>query len=60
MGVSIVRNNEDLIKLKDTPCIAEELIPFENELAVIVSRNPNGELKPILLLKWNFIPKQIK
>ena len=45
MGVSIIRNKEDLNKLINVPCIAEQLIPFKNELAVIVSRNPKGEIK---------------
>ena len=38
-GVKIVRTKEDLKDLKDGECIAEAMIPFKNELAVIVSRN---------------------
>jgi 5-(carboxyamino)imidazole ribonucleotide synthase len=44
MGVSVIRTIEDLNKLKDQSCICEDLIPFKNELAVIVARSPNGEI----------------
>ena len=57
MGVCIVRNKEDLANLKDTPCIAEKLIPFVNELAVIVSRNPNGEVASYPVVEMEFHPE---
>ena len=44
-GVKIVRNYEDLVSLPKVECITEELIPFKNELAVIVARNAKGETK---------------
>ncbi len=44
-GVKIVRNQNELNLLTETDCIIEELIPFKNELAVIVARNKNGEIK---------------
>ena len=38
MGVKVVRTVADLEGLNDVPCIAEALVPFETELAVIVAR----------------------
>ena len=43
-GVKIVRAFEDLENLPKGECIVEKLIPFKNELAVIVARNHNGEV----------------
>ena len=57
MGVSIIRNKEDLNKLINVPCIAEQLIPFKNELAVIVSRNPKGEIKTYPVVEMEFHPE---
>ena len=57
MGVCIVRNKQDLANVKDTPCIAEKLIPFVNELAVIVSRNPNGEVASYPVVEMEFHPE---
>ena len=44
-GVAVIKNINAAEDLPETPCIAEELIPFKNELAVIVARNPSGEVK---------------
>ena len=57
MGVCIIKNKEDLANVKDTPCIAEKLIPFVNELAVIVSRNPNGEVASYPVVEMEFHPE---
>ena len=57
MGVSIIRKKEDLNALPDVPCIAEKLIPFKNELAVIVTRNPNGEIKTYPVVEMEFHPE---
>ena len=57
MGVCIVKNKEDLANVKDIPCIAEKLIPFVNELAVIVSRNPNGEVASYPVVEMEFHPE---
>lgn len=56
-GVKIVRNLNDLDLLADTDCIIEELIPFKNELAVIVARNKNGELKTYPVVEMEFHPE---
>ena len=44
-GVKVIRHISDLDNLANVECIAEEIIPFKNELAVIVCRNPSGEIK---------------
>jgi len=56
-GVGVIRNEEDIIPLSDGPCIAEKLIPFKNELAVIVSRNPSGEVKTYPVVEMEFHPE---
>ncbi len=56
-GVSIIRSGADLAKLPDTECIAEELIDFKNELAVIVVRNPSGEIKTYPVVEMEFHPE---
>ncbi len=57
MGVKMIRNNDDLKSLPDTPCISEELIYFKNELAVIVARNPKGEIKAYPVVEMEFHPE---
>lgn len=42
-GVEIIRSKGDLNNSFSEASIIEELIPFEKELSVIVSRNENGE-----------------
>ncbi|NOR29231.1 MAG: 5-(carboxyamino)imidazole ribonucleotide synthase [Lutibacter sp.] len=53
-GVKIVKNQNDLNSLTNTDCIIEELIPFKNELAVIVARNKNGEIKTYPVVEMEF------
>ena len=60
MGVKVVKSLDDLKNLPNVECIAEELIPFKNELAVIVARNVSGDTKTYPVLKWNFIRKPIR
>lgn len=56
-GVKIVRNITDLENLPNEECITEELIPFKNELAVIVARNSNGETKTYPVVEMEFHPE---
>lgn len=55
-GVSIIRDDEDLIPLSEGQCIAEKLIPFKNELAVIVARSVSGEIKTYPVVEMEFHP----
>lgn len=56
-GVAIIRSEEDVIPLSSDSCIAEKLIPFKNELAVIVARNPSGEVKTYPVVEMEFHPE---
>jgi len=56
-GVKVVRTLHDLENLADTDCIIEELIPFKNELAVIVARNAFGEIKTYPVVEMEFHPE---
>ena len=56
-GVKIVRNIEDLENLPAVECIVEKLIPFKNELAVIVAKNANGTIKTYPVVEMEFHPE---
>jgi 5-(carboxyamino)imidazole ribonucleotide synthase len=56
-GVKICRSTMDLLHLPDVECIAEEMVPFKNELAVIVARNANGEVKTYPVVEMEFHPE---
>jgi len=56
-GVKIVRSLEDLEGLPNVECIAEELIAFKHELAVIVARNPHGQTKTYPVVEMEFHPE---
>ena len=56
-GVKIIREIGDLKNLPNVECIAEELIPFKNELAVIVARNYNGDIKTYPVVEMEFHPE---
>lgn len=56
-GVKVIRAMEDLDHLPNVECIAEEMIPFRNELAVIVCRNPAGEIKTYPVVEMEFHPE---
>ena len=55
-GVSVIRTEADLANLPDAECIAENLVPFKNELAVIVARNPSGEVRTYPVVEMEFHP----
>lgn len=56
-GVKVVRNAEDLKSLPNVECITEKLIPFKNELAVIVVRNVSGDIKTYPTVEMEFHPE---
>ena len=57
MGVKVIRSNESFEGLADVQCIAEAMVPFKNELAVIVARNPSGEIKTYPVVEMEFHPE---
>jgi 5-(carboxyamino)imidazole ribonucleotide synthase len=56
-GVSIIRSKQDIDQLNDQECIAEELVPFTHELAVIVARSAKGEMKTYPVVEMEFHPE---
>jgi 5-(carboxyamino)imidazole ribonucleotide synthase len=56
-GVKIVKTIAALKDLPNVECIAENLVPFKNELAVIVARNASGETKTYPVVEMEFHPE---
>lgn len=56
-GVKVARSMSDLANLPDVECIAEDMVPFKNELAVIVVRNPKGDIKTYPVVEMEFHPE---
>ena len=55
-GVKVIRNAESFNGLPEVQCIAELMVPFKNELAVIVARSPSGEIKTYPVVEMEFHP----
>jgi 5-(carboxyamino)imidazole ribonucleotide synthase len=56
-GVKIVRTIADLADLPIGECIAEQLVPFSHELAVIIVRSVSGEIKTYPVVEMEFHPE---
>ncbi|MEO9512008.1 MAG: 5-(carboxyamino)imidazole ribonucleotide synthase [Flavobacteriaceae bacterium] len=56
-GVKVVRRLEDLDSLPNVECIAEEMVNFKNELAVVVARNIKKEVKTYPVVEMEFHPE---
>ena len=56
-GVKIIRNIGDLEGLPPGECITEDMIPFKNELAVIVARNVKGDVTTYPVVEMEFHPE---
>ncbi len=56
-GVKIVKTLKDLEHLPNVECIAEDLVPFKNELSVIVARNVSGDIKTFPVVEMEFHPE---
>jgi len=56
-GVKVVRAIADLDTLPEAECIAEDMIAFKNELAVIVSRSPSGQIETYPVVEMEFHPE---
>jgi len=56
-GVQIIRNENDIDKGFDAPSVLEKMIDFQKELAVIVARNPSGEIKTFPVVEMVFHPE---
>ena len=56
-GVQIIKSKEDINKGFDAPSLLEDFVPFKKELAVIVSRNENGEVNTFPVVEMVFHPE---
>jgi len=56
-GVKVVRKVDDLKDLPNVECIAEEMVPFKNELSVIVARSASGEVVTYPVVEMEFHPE---
>ena len=56
-GVRIIRSIDDIESLPNVECIAEQMVPFKNELAVIVARSASGEVKAYPVVEMEFHPE---
>lgn len=56
-GVKIVKSLSDLHDLPPGECIVEDMVPFKNELAVIVARNSKGDVKTYPVVEMEFHPE---
>ncbi|MDT4853169.1 N5-carboxyaminoimidazole ribonucleotide synthase [compost metagenome] len=53
-GVMKINNLADIDSAFDSPSLIEELIDFDKEIAVIVSRNANGDMNTFLVVEMEF------
>lgn len=56
-GVKICRSAFDLRELPDVECVAEAMVDFKNELAVIVARSVSGEIRTYPVVEMEFHPE---
>jgi 5-(carboxyamino)imidazole ribonucleotide synthase len=53
-GVMKINDAEDINNAFDAPCLIEELVDFEKEVAVIVARNAKGDMKTFPMVEMEF------
>ena len=56
-GVFIIKNENDMENIIQTDSIVEEYIDFEKELAVMVARNPDDDIKCFPVVEMIFDPR---
>ncbi len=61
-GVKVLKSKKDVSNLPDCEMIIEDFVPFKKELAVIVARNLNGEIKTYetVEMEFNVISNQVE
>lgn len=55
-GVHIIRSDKDIEHLLDTPCLLEEMVDIDKEIAVIVARSSTGAIKTYPAVEMEFHP----
>lgn len=53
-GVMKINHAAEIEQAFDAPCLIEELVDFEKEIAVIVARNSNGDMKTFPMVEMEF------
>jgi 5-(carboxyamino)imidazole ribonucleotide synthase len=53
-GVMRINSAADIDNAFDAPCLIEELVDFEKEVAVIVARNSKGDMKTFPMVEMEF------
>ncbi|MBC7614699.1 MAG: 5-(carboxyamino)imidazole ribonucleotide synthase [Pedobacter sp.] len=53
-GVMRINNLADIDRAFESPSLIEELVDFDKEIAVIVSRNANGDMKTFPMVEMEF------
>jgi 5-(carboxyamino)imidazole ribonucleotide synthase len=56
-GVQVLKNEADLPKAFDAPGFMEKWVDFDKEIAVIVARNPRGEVSSYPVVEMIFHPE---
>jgi 5-(carboxyamino)imidazole ribonucleotide synthase len=56
-GVQVLRHVDDLNKAFDCPSVIEELVPFTKEIAIMVARNPSGQITTFPIVEMEFNPE---
>jgi 5-(carboxyamino)imidazole ribonucleotide synthase len=56
-GVQVMKTEKDFEKGFDAPSVLEKFIDFEKEIAVIVARSENGEMKTFPAVEMQFNPE---
>lgn len=57
-GVQKLKHENDFTRAFDAPCVMEQLVDFEKEIAVIVARNKQGECVAYDAVEMDFNPEQ--
>lgn len=57
-GVKVLKDQADVEQAFDAPGLVEQYIPFEKELAVLVARNPQGEIAVFPVVEMVFHPEE--
>ena len=55
-GVQVVRSSDDLDFLIEGATLVEDMVEIESEIAVIVARNPSGDMKAFPVVEMQFHP----
>lgn len=56
-GVQVMNSESDMLKAFDAPSLIEDWVDFEKEIAVIVARNENGDIKTFPCVEMEFNPE---